>query len=149
METTLATNASAPKPLEIKWMVALIGFTTMRAFMGFQLPTLQMYGGVHPDAWFAPWLSDTVLGIIAPFMIYLLLTRNDIKSWGILVAYNAVGAFDYLHGLMVQWTDPLVPKGIMGTPELTYGSIGLSFIVQLIVLFLLFSHQVRIHFAEN
>ena len=105
--------------------------------MGLQLPTLEMYGGVNPDAWFAPWISDTILGLTAPYMIYLTLKGRGVMVWGVLLAYNAIGAFDYVHGLMAQWTDPLVPDGIMGTPALTYGSVGFSLVVQLGVIYLL------------
>lgn len=133
----------------IKWMAILIGLTFMRAFMGIQLPSLEMYGGVNPDAWFAPWISDTVLGILAPIMIYLVMKKKGIKTWGILVAYNAIGAFDYTHGILTQWTDPLIPNGIMGTPGLTYGAIGFSLVVQLIVLYLLFQPAVMSYFSSQ
>ena len=82
-------------------------------------------------------------------MIYLVLRKNGIKIWGILVAYNAIGAFDYVHGLLAQWTDPLIPNGIMGTPELTYGSIGFSLLIQLLVLYLLFRKSVMSYFTSS
>ncbi|MEM9328312.1 MAG: hypothetical protein AAGA85_21775 [Bacteroidota bacterium] len=75
-------------------------------------------------------------------MIYLTIKQRGLKVWGALVAYNAMGAFDYVHGLMAQWTDPLVPNGMMGTPALTYGSIGFSLVVQLVVVYLVFRPQV-------
>ena len=137
------------KPAEIKWIAILIGLTFMRAFMGIQLPSLEMYGGVNPDAWFAPWISDTILGIIAPYTIYLTLRKRGIKVWGILVAYNAIGAFDYAHGLFTEWTDPLIPNGMMGTPELTYGAIGFSLVVQLLVIVLLFRQAVMEYFSRG
>ncbi|NET33140.1 MAG: hypothetical protein F6K19_14150 [Cyanothece sp. SIO1E1] len=137
------------QPTATKWMAILIGLTFMRAFMGIQLPSLEMYGGVNPDAWFAPWISDTILGILAPIMIYLVIKKKGIKTWGILVAYNAIGAFDYAHGILTQWTDPLIPNGIMGTPGLTYGAIGFSLVVQLIVLYLLFQPAVMSYFSSQ
>ncbi len=82
-------------------------------------------------------------------MIYLVLKQKGISVWGILVAYNAIGAFDYAHGLITEWTDPLIPNGIMGTPGLTYGAIGFSLIVQLIVLYLLFRPSVISHFTSR
>ena len=47
METSNETTSST-RPNEIKWIAILIGFTFMRAFMGIQLPTLEMYGGENP-----------------------------------------------------------------------------------------------------
>lgn len=149
MATDLNPTRSNHRPLEMKWIAILIGLTFMRAFMGIQLPSLQMYGGANPNAWFAPWISDTILGIIVPYMIYLVVRKKGVKVWGTLVAYNAIGAFDYAHGLLVQWTDPLVPNGMMGSPELTYGSIGFSLFVQLIVLYLLFKPSVMNYLSDQ
>ena len=141
------SNIIEQRPRIITWIAVLMGFTMMRAFMGIQLPTLEMFGGENPDAWFAPWISDAILGLLAPFMIYLLLKRRGIMIWAGLLIYNAIGAFDYTHGLMVQWTDPLVPNGIMGNAALTYGSVGFSFLVQLGVLYLLFKDEVMDYFV--
>lgn len=134
---------------EILWISILLGITGMRAFMGFQLPSLQMFGGINPDAWLAPWLSDTILGILVPLMIYLTLRKNGVEVWGILVAYNAIGAFDYVHGLMAEFTDPLIPNGLMGSPELVYGSIGFSLALQCLVLFFLFKPNMIRHFIGD
>ena len=134
------------KPSEIKWIAILLAFTFMRAFMGLQLPTLEMYGGVNPNAWFTPWISDTILGLLVPYIIYLLLKKKGMTVWGTLIAYNAIGAFDYVHGLLAQWTDPLVPNGLMGTPALTYGSIGFSLLIQLLILRFLFRRTVIEYF---
>ena len=148
MKTELSSREGLnQRPTEIKWIAILLGLTFMRAFMGIQLPSLEMYGGVNPDAWFAPWISDTILGLLVPYMIYLVIKKDGMKVWGILVAYNAIGAFDYAHGLLTEWTDPLIPNGLMGTPELTYGSIGFSFLIQLIVLYLLFKRSVMTYFT--
>ena len=136
----------SPKPSEIKWITILLAFTFMRAFMGLQLPTLEMYGGVNPNAWFTPWISDTILGLLVPYIIYLLLKKKGMMVWGTLIAYNAIGAFDYVHGLLAQWTDPLVPNGLMGTPALTYGSIGFSLLIQLLILRFLFRRTVIEYF---
>ena len=137
------------RPNSIIWITILILLTTMRGFMITQLPSLQMFGGINPDAWFAPWVSDTILGILAPLMAYVTLKKRGIKIWGLLLLYNAVGAFDYLHGLATQWTDPLVPDGMFGTPELTYGSIGFSLIVQLVAIGLLFQRDVVTYFTQS
>ncbi len=150
METaTNAIETPNQQPADIKWMAILLGLTFMRAFMGIQLPSLEMYGGVNPDAWFAPWVSDTILGILVPIMIYLVIKKKGIKVWGALVAYNAIGAFDYAHGLLTEWTDPLIPNGIIGTPGLTYGAIGFSLLVQLAVLYLLFKPSVMHYFSSR
>ena len=121
----------------------------MRALTITMMPSLEMYGGVNPDAWFGPWISDTILGFLVPVMIYLLLRKRGAKIWGILLIYNAIGAFDFAHGLITEWTDPLIPDGIFGTPALTYGSVSFSMIVQILVILLLFNKKVIDYFIKE
>ena len=117
--------------------------------MGTMIPSLEMYGGENPNAWFGPWISDTILGILVPIMIYILLKKRGIKVWAILLIYNGIGAFDYAHGLITQWTDPLTPNGIFGSPELTYGSLSFSLIVQITIIALLFNSTVLGYFNKK
>ena len=37
----------------------------------FRLPSLEMFDGDNPDAWIGPLVSDTVLGLLVPVMVYL------------------------------------------------------------------------------
>jgi len=67
-----------------------------------------MFGGIAPDGWFGPWLSDTIIGFALPIMLYLFWTRRSVAIWGALVAYNAVGAFDYSQGLITQVICPML-----------------------------------------
>ena len=136
---------TATRPKAILWIVILIGFTTMRAMVVMFIPTLEMLGGINPDGWLAPWVSDAILGVMAPIMAYVAYRSRGIKLWGFLVAYNAVGAFDYAHGLVTQWVDPLQTE--IHTNAMTYGSIGLSMVVQLVVVWLLFRRDVVRHYT--
>lgn len=95
----------------IKWAISLLmGATIFRAQTVLFLPTLNMFGGIVPNAWLAPWISDAVIGLLLPGMIYLFWTRRGVVLWVLLVTYNALGAFDYAHGLATQWTSPLPPR---------------------------------------
>lgn len=83
-----------------RWAIAvLMSATIFRAQTILFLPTVEMFGGIAPDAWFAPWLSDTALGFMVPLMVYLFWQGRSIGVWGALVIYNAVGEFDYATGL--------------------------------------------------
>ena len=87
----------------IKWAIALLmGATIFRVQAGLFLSDLQMFGGPAPDGWFGPWLSDTIIGFLLPVMLFLFWTRRSVAVWGTLIAYNAVGAFDYSQGLITQ-----------------------------------------------
>lgn len=125
-------------------IAALILLTSIRFMVITFIPSLEMFGGPNPDAWIGPWGADTILGVLAPLMGWLAFRGQGARVWGLLVAYNAVGAFDYSHGLLTQWLEPTVTQ----TAALTYGSIGVSLMVQLIVLFLLFRLSVVSSFTQ-
>ena len=67
------------------------------------LPTLNRFGGSSPDSWLAPWITDSILGILLPVMIYFIFKRKGIKTWAILIIYTTLGAFDYATGLVTEW----------------------------------------------
>ena len=115
--------------------------TATRFTVAFRLPSLEMFGGTTPDAWIAPWVSDTILGLLVPAMVFLAWKRTGPPIWGALIAYNAVGAFDYVHGLATQWIHPL------DNAALTYGSITFFLALQIVVIGVLFRSEVVDHFT--
>ena len=126
-------------------IATLILLTSIRFMIVSFIPTLEMFGGPNPDAWIGPWGADTVLGLLAPVMAWLAWRGAGARVWGLLIAYNAVGAFDYANGLLTQWLEPTVTQ----SAALTYGSIGVSMVVQLIVLRLLFRGEVVESFVSG
>lgn len=125
----------------IKWAITLLmGATIFRAQTILFLPQVQMFGGIAPDGWFGPWLSDTIIGFILPVMLYLFWTRRSMAIWGVLVAYNAVGAFDYSQGLITQAISPMPVE--MASASTVYLGIGLFMCFQLVALGLLFRRDV-------
>lgn len=125
----------------IKWAIALsMGATIFRAQTILFLPQVQMFGGIAPDGWFGPWLSDTIIGFMVPVMLYLFWTRRSVAVWGALVAYNAVGAFDYSQGLITQVISPMPVE--MASSATVYIGIGLFMCFQLAALGLLFRRDV-------
>jgi hypothetical protein len=130
----------------MKWAILiLMGATIFRAQTILFLPTLEMYGGISPNAWLGPWLSDSIIGLLVPVMIYLLWTKRGIAIWGALVVYNGVGAFDYSQGLIAQFVYPMPAE--MASPATVYIGIGLFMVLQLIALALLFRSDVIAHFT--
>lgn len=130
----------------VKWSITLLmGLTLFRAQTVLFLPTVEMYGGIAPDAWFAPWLSDAILGLLLPLMLWLFWTKRGVRVWGVLVLYNAVGAFDYATGLATQWIHPMPAE--MASATTAYVGIGLFMVFQLAALTLLFRGDVVDHFS--
>lgn len=132
----------------IRWTIAvLMGLTLFRAQTVLFLPTVEMFGGIAPDAWFAPWLSDAILGFLLPVMLWLFWKKRGTRVWGILVLYNSVGAFDYATGLGTQWIHPMPAE--MASSITVYGGIGFFMACQLCALALLFRRDVVAYFAST
>jgi hypothetical protein len=132
----------------VKFAIAiLMSATIFRAQTLMFLPTVEMFGGIAPDAWFAPWFSDALLGFLVPLMVYLFWQKRSTKVWGGLVIYNAVGAFDYATGLATQFTAPMPVE--MASAMTVYLGIGVFMLCQLIALALLFRSDVITYFTAN
>ena len=130
----------------IRWAIALLmGATIFRGQTILFLPELQMFGGPAPDGWFGPWLSDTIIGFAVPVMLYLFWSRRSMAVWGALVAYNAVGAFDYSQGLITQAISPMPVE--MASAATVYVGIGLFMVAQIVALGLLFRRDVIAEFT--
>ena len=84
-------------------------------------------------------------GLVASLTASLALRGDGVRSRGLLIACNAVGAFDYAHGLLTQRLAPTVTQSAV----LTSGSIGVSLCVQLVVVGLLHRSDVVGSFAAG
>lgn len=138
------TRSRAPRPRTVTWIAVLTALTISRFSVAFRLPSLEMFDGDNPDAWIGPWISDTMLGLLVPLMVFLALTKTGARVWGALAAYSVIGAFDYVHGLVTQWIHPL-----NGSAAVTYGGISFFLAVQLVAIALLFRTDVMRHFLSD
>lgn len=135
------------RPTIISVIAVLTGLTITRAQAILFLPTLEMYGGSSPDAWLAPWVTDSILGLLLPVVIYFLLKRKGIKTWAMLILYSAIGAFDYANGLATQWLHPL-PQETAGT-ALVFSALTATLTFQTMAIFLLFREKTIKYFSNN
>ena len=119
----------------------LILITTLRTAAGTLIPNLEMFGGNMSNAWTGPFFADVVLGVMAPFVAYLAWKKVGKRLWGFLVVYNAVGAFDYLQGLVVSIHSP--------DPALPSITLILFMTLQITILLLLFRKDVSEHYLSN
>lgn len=136
------TTKSRPVIINLIAVLMLLTITRLQAISF--ISSLEMFGGISPDAWLSPWVSDGILGALLPIIIYFILRGSGIKLWGILVLYNAVGAFDYANALATQWTAPL-PSEIANS-SLVYGALSVTISLQIVALLLLFRSDVIHHF---
>ena len=119
----------------------LILITTLRTAAGTLIPNLEMFDGNLSNAWTGPFFADVVLGVMAPFVAYLAWKKVGKRLWGFLVVYNAVGAFDYLQGLVVSIHSP--------DPALPSITLILFMTLQITILLLLFRKDVVEHYLSN
>lgn len=133
-------------PKVIYVIAALTALTVVRAQTLFFFPTLEMNGGINPDAWLSPWVSDSILGLLVPAAVYFMLKGSGPKVWALLIMYSALGTFDYANGLATQWINPLSAE--TASPEFVVGSLIFTFTIQLITTFLLFRSDVINYFAR-
>ncbi len=138
-------NTKRPKAIYAIFGLTLL--TAVRAQTLFFFSSLRMNGGSNPDEWFIPWITDSILGLMIPFILYLILKGKGIKIWAFLILYSAIGAFDYLTGLATQWFHPMSSE--TAGSELVYSSLLFSFIVQTIVLLLLFKQRVINYYLRD
>jgi len=118
----------------------LILITTLRTTAGTLIPNLEMFGGNMSNAWTGPFFVDVVLGVMAPFVAYLAWKKVGKRLWGFLVVYNAVGAFDYLQGLVISIHSPNPAN-----PNMTFALV-LFMTLQITILLLLFRKDVVEHY---
>ena len=147
MKSTTIETRNIKRPKVIYAIFGLTLLTAVRAQTLFFFSSLRMNGGSNPDEWVTPWITDSILGLMIPFILYLILKGKGIKIWAFLISYSAIGAFDYLTGLDTQWFHPMSPE--TAGSELVYSSLLFSFLVQTIVLLLLFKQGVINYYLRD
>ncbi|MEM1248553.1 MAG: hypothetical protein AAGK22_19405 [Acidobacteriota bacterium] len=143
----LETEARGPSPRVLLWISILTALTFTRAFAFIFLPELKMFGGDVSDVWLGPWVVDSLLGALIPLAIFSVLRRRGAKTWGGLLIYHGLGAFDYGNGLLTQWLHPL-PASVAPS-GLVFGSLIFTMVIQTAVVVLLFRRAARSHFLQD
>jgi hypothetical protein len=139
--------STKPSPFMLKLIAVLMLLTVFRAQTILFIPQIEMFDGIAPNGWLGPWLSDFIIGLFVPVMVFVILKLKGLRSWGLLVLYNAVGAFDYSQGLMTQWVSPMPQE--MASEIMVYAGIGFFMTCQLLALGLLFRTDVLRHFTTS
>ena len=125
----------------------LTGLTISRLMALTFLPTLNMLGGTSPDEWLGPWVTDSLLGLLLPVVIYFILKGKGLKTWALLIVYSTLGAFDYATGLVTQWLHPLPIE--TATPSVVFISLWTTLLFQVVVIILFFRNDVIHHFYKS
>jgi hypothetical protein len=110
-------------------------------------------GGVFPNAWVIPLSQDTLTGLLAPVVVYLLAMRPNVLSYALAVAFFTFGIVDFTNGMVIEALYPPyvellgenMPKGFLT------GWLTINMVLEIIALALLLSPAMRRYFidAEN
>ena len=136
----------AKRPKVVNIITILMALTISRVMALTFLPTLQMFGGTSPDEWLGPWVTDGILGLLLPVVIYNILKGKGLKTWGLLIVYNTLGAFDYATGLVTQWLHPLPIE--TASQSVVFISLWTTLLFQVVVVILFFRNDVINHFIK-
>ena len=134
------------RPKVVNITAILTALTIPRLMALTFLPTLQMFGGTSPDEWLGPWVSDSILGLLLPVVIYFILKGKGLKTWALLIVYSTLGAFDYATGLVTQWLHPLPIE--TASPPVVFISLCSTLLFQVVVIILFFRNDVINHFIK-
>jgi hypothetical protein len=124
-------------PSAVIAMLVFMSLTISRVYMITKIKTCKMFGGVNPDEWFGPWVTDSTMGCLLPVVVGIAAYGQGRVLWGILVGYNCIGAYDYANGLMCQFMSPQADGQF--PPTAIYASVGFGCFCNLVALCLLFT----------
>lgn len=135
------------RPKVVNIIAILMALTILRVMALTFLPTLNMLGGTSPNEWLGPWVTDGILGLFLPVVIYYILKGKGLKTWALLIVYNTLGAFDYATGLVTQWLHPLPIE--TASPSVVFISLWTTLLFQVVVIILFFKNDVIHHFYKS
>ena len=61
-----------------------------------------------PEAWLIPYVGDSIQGLLALVVAYLLLRYRGVVVWAVAIAYHVSGIRDYMNGFMMERLDPVL-----------------------------------------
>ena len=107
-------------------------------------------GGALPNAWVIPLSQDTITGLLAPFIVFLLAMRPNILSYAVGVAFLVFGIVDFTNGIVIETLYPPhvqllgenMPKGFLT------GWLVINMVLEIIALVLMLSLPIRHYFIN-
>jgi len=148
VQMDMSTGLLPPTPLRYASLLLLL--TISRAFMAKNVSSLKKFDGVNPDAWLGPWAFDTLLGLLTPYVIFAMLAKKGSTTWGLLLAFNMVGMWNYANSLVTQFVEPVVMlSGDKPDPQTLSLKFGAYLGFQLIVVLILLRSDVISHFLSK
>lgn len=138
-------------PRYFNFILIIVGWQTYRIVGALFWGGLDLSGGgILPNAWVIPLSQDTITGLLAPFIVFLLAMRPSILSYALGVAFLVFGIVDFTNGIVVETLYPPhvqllgenMPKGFLT------GWLVINMALEIIALALLLSPTIRRYFIN-
>jgi hypothetical protein len=135
-------------PTFLKFILIVVGWQTYRAFAAIGFSDIEVLGGsILPDAWVIPIWQDTMTGLLAPFIVFILAKRPSILSYALGVGFFVFGIVDFTNGIIIDALYPSlnddVPNGVLSV------WLAVNMIIEIIALALFLSPSIRAHFNKQ
>ena len=134
-------------PRFFKFILIVTGWQTYRFFAVMGFWDVELFGGsTLSNAYVIPLWQDTVAGLLAPFILYMLVKRPNILSYALGVSFFIFGIVDFTNGLIVDTLYPSlndVPEGVLSA----WLSVNMLFEILALALFL--TPEIRRYFMSK
>ena len=134
-------------PRFFKFILIVAGWQTYRFFAAIGFGDIELFGGsILPNAWVIPIWQDTMTGLLAPFIVYMLAKRPSILSYALGVSFFIFGIVDFTNGLIIDALYPSlneIPKGAMAA------WLSTNMLFEVLALGLFLTPGIRRYFMKN
>ena len=139
-------------PQSLTPILVIASWMTYRILGFIFMPSIEVFGGdILPTAWIIPLGQDALIGLSAPFIVYLLATRPSILSYALGVAWLWWGIADFGVGLATEIFQPPLksPFGPHTPNAMLTGWLLINLTLELYAFFLFLKPEVRNYFVVS
>ena len=107
-------------------------------------------GGLFPNAWVIPLSQDTLTGLLAPVIVFMMAMRPSVLSYALGVSFFVFGIVDFTNGLVVEALYPpfISPMGENVPASFITGWLIGNMMLEVVALALLLTPAVRNYFIQ-
>lgn len=145
-------NDAKKCPPELTAIILISSWMTYRiAGLPFLSGTEAFGGAAMASAWVVPLGQDALIGLTAPFVVYLIATRPRVATYAIAAAWLWWGIADFVVGLVVGSLYPPMeaPFGPHTPPGMLDFWLYANLAIEIVALALLARKDVRYYFMES
>lgn len=144
-------NRGEEFPQFFNFVLVIAAWQTYRIVGALFWGDLKFAGGENlPDAWAIPLSQDTIVGILAPLVVYRLAMRPNVLTYALGIAWFIFGIVDFTNGIVVEALYP-ADEALLGEnipAAFLTGWLVVNMLVQVSALVLLLSPGMRRYFIE-